>query len=152
MNPQQLVRYVIRPALFVMGGDYASDAAVILLLATAAQETRCGEYVHQVNGPALGIYQMEPATFTDTLTRSAGRVPTGRNLPGRLVYDLRYATEVARLKYWLDPEALPEAEDMDGMWRYYKRDWNSAAGAATEYQFRARWQHYVRPVLEGGKQ
>ena len=42
-----------------------SLSAVNLLLGTAAQESRLGEYIEQVNGPALGIFQMEPKTEID---------------------------------------------------------------------------------------
>lgn len=40
-----------------------SDAAVNLLLGTAAQESEFGKYIRQIRGPALGVFQMEPATF-----------------------------------------------------------------------------------------
>ena len=39
------------------------QSAIDLLLGTAAQESAFGTYLRQVNGPALGAFQMEPATF-----------------------------------------------------------------------------------------
>ena len=43
-----------------------SQEAENLLMGTAAQESALGEYIRQLgNGPALGIFQMEPETFDD---------------------------------------------------------------------------------------
>lgn len=148
MNPKQLHGEIIVPALRNLGEQYATPSAAILLLATAAQETLCAEYVRQIGGPALGIYQMEKATFIDTLQRNESRFPELSHEVGRLVYDLRYATQIARLKYWLDPEPLPHPEDMGGMWSYYKKIWNTPAGAATKDQFVTHWEGLVLPVLK----
>jgi hypothetical protein len=143
-----LKAYVIIPALQLMGEKYSSDVAVQLLLATAAQESHMGEYLHQVNGPALGIYQMEPATFVDTLTRATNIL--GAIYPAspseRLIYDLRYATIVARAKYWLDPHPLPQPGDINGLWEIYKRAWNTNLGAATQQQFLGNYAKYVEGV------
>ena len=140
-----LKQYVILPALQSMGEKYASDVAVQLLLATAAQESHMGEYLHQVNGPALGIYQMEPPTFADTLNR-AGHIINDDSKVERIVYDLRYATVVARAKYYLDPHPLPQAGDVNGLWDIYKRVWNTNLGAATQQQFLANYAKYVEEV------
>lgn len=60
---------IIKPALTYLSVDKIGDySAANLLLGTAAQESHLGEYVAQINGPALGIYQMEPATYKDILT------------------------------------------------------------------------------------
>ena len=65
MNSQQLLDYIIKPTLEYMGGNYNSKNAQMLLLATAAIESKCGHYIKQINGPALGIWQMEPETHGD---------------------------------------------------------------------------------------
>ena len=67
MNSQQLLDYIIKPTLEYMGGNYNSKNAQMLLLSTAAIESKCGYYIKQINGPALGIWQMEPATHTDIM-------------------------------------------------------------------------------------
>jgi hypothetical protein len=143
-----LKTHIIIPALQLMGEKYSSDVAVQLLLATAAQESHMGEYLHQVNGPALGIFQMEPATFVDTLTRATNILgalyPTSPS--ERLIYDLRYATIVARAKYWLDPHPLPQPDDINGLWEIYKRVWNTHLGAATQQQFLGNYAKYVEGV------
>lgn len=42
-----------------------SEAAVELLMLTAATESNLGEYMRQIKGPARGVFQMEPATAHD---------------------------------------------------------------------------------------
>ena len=42
-----------------------SEDAVDLLMMTAAAESNLGEYLRQINGPALGAFQMEPGTHDD---------------------------------------------------------------------------------------
>src|SRR6266478_1286657 len=65
MKPDQLRFYIVRPSLAFLGTALATRFAEDLLLATCAQESRLGEYLHQENGPALGIYQIEPASLHD---------------------------------------------------------------------------------------
>lgn len=64
--PTQFRDLVIRPTLEAIGGPQNSEAAVELLLATALHESNL-IYLKQINGPALGVYQMEPATHDDHL-------------------------------------------------------------------------------------
>lgn len=149
INPLQLIQYVIRPALSALGTKYFALAAEQLLLATAAQESLCGEYLHQLKGPALGIYQMEPATLYDLYQNylAYNEPDIGAMDYQRVIYDLRYATQAARLQYYRHPEALPESGNVDGAWQYYRRYWNSPLGAANYAQFNQRWASYVAPVF-----
>lgn len=162
MNPQVLHDYIIFPTLEAMkaytGWDYNTQAARQLLLATAAQESHCGDYLKQVKGPALGVYQMEPATITDLYTHFALgdkkellykflsvaelQYP---NLIG-VVGNLHYATALARMNYRRFPGALPVFNDKGAMWAYYKKFWNSVTGAATEEDFNMNWERYVKQV------
>jgi hypothetical protein len=57
---------VIAPALALIG--LGGAAAEELMLGTALQESGGGWRLAQAAGPALGIWQMEPATFTDLAT------------------------------------------------------------------------------------
>ena len=59
----QFCEYVIQPALESIG--MYSEPAEQLLLGTACAESNLGTYLHQVGGPALGVFQIEPATHTD---------------------------------------------------------------------------------------
>ena len=56
-----------------------SDNAVNLLMGTAAQESHLGKYRKQIGGgPALGIFQMEPATFNDIVNNCKDRTCRSR--------------------------------------------------------------------------
>ena len=65
MDAQQLHDYIIKPTLQYMSGNSSSNDSAFLLFCTAAIESNCGEYIKQINGPALGVWQMEPATHMD---------------------------------------------------------------------------------------
>lgn len=136
----QLRDLIINPAIYDLQ-MYSLNASELLIF-TCAVESEGGTYLHQIKGPALGIYQMEPGTYNDLwanyiLLKSelstmlfhnfdVGRMPS----EDRLMYDLRYATAMARLFYRRIPEALPHAEDIDAIWNYYKKHWNTHAGKA----------------------
>lgn len=154
MRPQSLQDYIIKPTLMYLG-NYSS-AASQLILATAAQETHCleGFGVQQDGGPAMGLTQVEPATEQDVLNRiSKGQrlllekltlqeTTEIENMHGNLYYQVA----LTRLKYWLVPAALPAFNDIEGMWLYYKKHWNSSMGAATHNMFVANWAAYVASV------
>lgn len=148
MDESQLLHDLIRPALKVLGDRFYTDSSSILLLATSAQETWCGKYIKQLYGPALGIYQMEPFTYNDTIQRNNEHLPDAPHEADRMVYDFRYATQMARLKYWLDSEPLPAFDDENGMWKYYKRVWNTSLGDATKEEFHDNWNEHVVRVLD----
>lgn len=151
MDPKQFLDYIIRPALDGMG--QTSPKAETLLLATAAQESHCGEYVHQIGGPALGFFQMEPATHKlvkDWLWENRGHlydvIGCKNSADDRLIWDLRYATQMARSLYLSVMYPLPDQKP-DACFLYYKTHYNSARGAATQAEFNSNWQKYVAPTL-----
>ncbi|WP_208110244.1 hypothetical protein [Methylocaldum gracile] len=147
INVAQLRDLIIRPTLDALG--MYSKAAEQLLLGTACHESECGQWLKQRwGGPALGIYQMEPATHGDILNNWLmhnadlyGRVMRvigdGRFSADRLVYDLRYATVFCRLHYRRRPEPLPEAGDWPAIAAYHKRFYNTVLGKSTPEKFLA---------------
>jgi len=156
MNPKQLKNLIIIPTLTKI--DLLSDSAVALLLGTCAQETNLvQDLIQQPHGPALGPYQMEPITSHNLIVWLSGRpvlkekvdslVSIGNQNTDRLeelVFNLAYATAMARLRYlaWND-EPLPAANDILGLAKYYKKYYNTPNGAATERQFIINYHHYV---------
>jgi len=128
ISPNDL-RRVISDSLKVVPGWY-SRSAVNLLMMTSAAETHCGENLFQIGGPALGIYQMEPATHNDIVSHMGDRYQWMVPDPERLAYDLRYATLMARADYWRFPEPLPDADDIVPLALLYKKRWNTGAGKA----------------------
>lgn len=144
-NHRHIREALIRPALndLIM----YSEAAEELIIATLAQETLGGCYVKQIRGPALGIYQMEPATYdslwahyiSQDLTLAARILNSCQYLQRppceHLIWNLKLATMMTRIHYRQIREALPKKDDVEGLWRYYKQYYNSNLGSATREQF-----------------
>jgi len=152
MDAQQLHDHIIKPTLQYMGGNYDSKDARFLLLCTAAIESKCGYYIKQVNGPALGVWQMEPETHDDILEHcDALNNPEFSCIISGLIpsecYDVResgcefliqshlFACAMARLKYSMDKAPLPDRHDIKAVYDYYKRIYNTPAGASTYEKF-----------------
>ena len=131
-----------------------SMAAENLLVGTAVQESGL-RYLRQFDaGPARGLYQIEPATHDDIVKRYLKRKPVLRervdalaapepSLVDQLATNLAYATAIARLRYWMDPEPLPAPDDIDGLAAYWKRVYNTPKGKGRVAEFAATYRRYV---------
>jgi hypothetical protein len=137
IDPSQLKKFVIRPILAAIG--FGGAAAENLLLGTALTESGL-VYLHQLGaGPALGLYQCEPATHDDVwVNYLAGHSALKSKVMAmmtpdpplhQLISNLAYATAICRVHYLRAPAPLPAAGDAAGMARYHKRFYNTAAGA-----------------------
>lgn len=150
MNAQQLYDYIIKPTHEYMGQNYASKDANFLSLCTAAIESNCGEYIKQIDGPALGPWQMEPETRKDIYSNcdviyegsimmyrldSVDMFDFTSDLDKSLSVAPAYACAMARLKYAMDPEPLPDHNNIRAVYDYYKRIYNTPAGASTFEKF-----------------
>lgn len=151
INVDQLKEYIIRPTLEDLG--LWSQAAENLLLGTMAQESHMGHYIHQVKGPALGIYQIEPEThddvwehYLDYRESMADKVSELSYLTTSksLVSNLSYATAIARIIYLRVSEPLPLPQDLVGMARYWKKYYNTPLGKGTEREFVRNYLKYVK--------
>ena len=125
-----------------------NEAAVRLLLMIAAHESGGFMYVRQVRGPALGLFQMEPATYTDTMRYISERQERFPKLrwdslprPKALCVDSWLAAQMARVYLMRFPEALPDKDNLEGLARYAKKYWNTEAGKAT-------WEDYFNAYRE----
>jgi len=149
MDAQQLHDHIIKPTLQYMGGNYDSKDARFLLLCTAAIESKCGYYIKQINGPALGIWQMEPDTecdiykncdmlkgvyFNSKISKLISENSTKTDNEA-LINSPMYACAMARLKYSMDKAPLPDRHDIKAVYDYYKRIYNTPAGASTYEKF-----------------
>lgn len=142
MKPAQL-RELIRITLDFLGPQLNGEAAVELLLGTAAQESGDGEFIFQVGGgPALGVWQMEPATHDDIWQNYLAYRKDLSARMERLVLDafpkasqmsgnIFYACAMARVQYLRSPLPLPAAGDLKGQAELYKQVYNTPGGAAT---------------------
>ena len=150
MDSVQLNRFVIEPALRHL--DLLSETGINLILGTCAVESDMGRYIKQINGPALGIYQMEPNTHHDLLQKYvhdsrfedvfSSLKPAHGNWLRCLKYDLYYQTIMTRLHYFRVPEALP-SNTPEGLASYWKKYYNTEAGKGTEEKFMEAYDRYV---------
>jgi hypothetical protein len=138
---------VVRPALQML--NLWSPAAENLLIGTALAESRLTYLRQKPDGPALGLYQMEPATHDDLWDSWLNARPEYARLvrhhlgsrytsPDRaqvLTWDMRYASMMCRLQYRRFPQALPPAHDMRALGEYWKRYWNTHLGAGRVDKF-----------------
>lgn len=138
MNPDQL-RNLIQVTLksFDRRIPY-SEEAVELLMMTASHESRLGQYIHQVSGPAMGIFQMEPDTFFDikgeylsyrsVLNQETSAYFVDEWDPTEVSWNLKAAVIMARLHYYRVPVAIPESKEEKAA--YCKIYWNTVEGSA----------------------
>ncbi len=144
LDPHAFRRQVIRPALIKLG--LHSSAAEALLLGTALSESGLVHLVQTGGGPARGLYQIEPATHRDIwlsylayrpslAERVLGLAAGARPGAGQLVWNLGYATAIARLVYYRVPDPLPAADDLESLARYYKAHFNTVKGKAKVEDF-----------------
>lgn len=145
---------LIHDVLISIDSSVYSPDAVYLLLGTAAQESRLGTYINQINGPALGVFQMEPTTEQDIWTNFLQYRPHLRNMvakatgvkhpdPGHLRGNLIYQIAMARLHYFRVPEPLPAGNDILAMARYWKEHYNTHLGRGTVEEFQGNYTRYV---------
>jgi len=151
----QLRQFIVRPVLQALNAH--SKAAENLLVGTAIQERRL-EYLRQLgDGPARGLYQMEPATHDDICnnylayqsdfrTRIEAFVLTLHDRHDQLIWNLAYATAMCRAHYRRVTEGLPNEADVDGLARYWKRHYNTDRGAGTVAEFKDKYVRYVIPA------
>ncbi len=160
MDAQQLHDYIIKPTLEhmdLMLGNYNTKEARFLLLCTAAIESNCGGKIVQddieYGKGGLGMFQMESKTHDDTwincdalkdgeFASLISRLRDRRHVRhewGHLLTSPMYACAMARLKYAMDKESLPEmpstgrelmATDAYCFWVQYKRIYNTNLGSA----------------------
>ncbi len=147
---------VVRPTLHDLG--LWSECAENLLLGTAAVESHMGHKLHQEQGPALGIYQIECATHDDLwqnylnwhqdlanrIMGFASQRSAKAGLERDLVVNLAYATAIARAIYSRVGEELPPADDPEALGAYWKKHYNTEKGrGSVEHFVECFWQHEV---------
>ncbi|MGE0253470.1 MAG: hypothetical protein AB7H93_23665 [Vicinamibacterales bacterium] len=155
---------VVRPVIAHLAHEggiaaLASTAAEQLLLGTAVVESWGHNLEQDGPGPALSPWQIEPATARDVLDRWLARhaPPPLRGAVGalrveafgaveQLAGNLLLACAVARLRYWLAPDALPAAGDAAGLGAYWKRHYNTGLGKGDPAEFAARFRAHVVPL------
>jgi len=137
---------IIRPVLEEL--EMWSPAAENLVFGTALTESGLGYLKQTGKGPALGLWQMEPATVRDISRYLARRLDLRDRLrpycidwpfdPDELPGNLYLSCALCRIHYWRVPDALPRADDLAGLGRYWKQYYNTINGAGTVNDFLLR--------------
>lgn len=116
----------------------SSKSAIILLIMIAAHESGGLMYVRQIRGPARGLFQMEPISLNavlEYLRRKPDKFDSMQHYlnysADHLIYDTVAAIVFARIYLMMDPEPLPDEDDLLELAKYAKRRWNTEAGKAT---------------------
>ena len=151
-------RRVIAPAIEILAGvepRIDSPSARVLLLGTAIQESGLAA-LEQRGGPALGFFQIEPATLADVYHRYlAKRRPDllaavdGLKAPGidaadQLAGNMLFACAIARIRFWMVPAPpLPAADDLDGLGEYWDRFYNRNPAHGTAAEWVAAYRRYA---------
>lgn len=135
INITQLIDLIIRPSLKQINAY--SLAAEQLVAGTCAKESNCGQYIKQLGeGPALGIFQMEPVTYGNIWNQYLVDHDDLKKLilgscgysivppEDRLVTDLKLAAMMCRVKYLWIRERLPDFGDINGQAKYWAKYYN----------------------------
>lgn len=158
LSAHEIHRLAVVPALdaLALGGD--RRAAERLVLATACAESNLSALEQHGNGPARGLWQIEPAThrdlwinFLDFRDWLADRVYPIRalapDLDDQLAVNLVYGAAICRLIYYRRPEPLPPGE-AGACARYWKAHYNTELGKGTVAHFVAAWRrHNIEEVV-----
>lgn len=147
---RQLIRDTLHPVHM-----WNTDAEE-LLMGTAAQESHLGRFLFQINGPAIGIFQCEPANHDDIWINYLSFRPylidnfdfiCGVSEPdlNALRGDLRYQILVARVHYLRIKEKLPSSTDVFAQSFYWDRHYNRNPEKGFPEEYRTNYFKYVRP-------
>ena len=146
MKASQLRNDLIKPILTKIG--LYSKNAEDLLVCTACAESLCGEYIKQVNGPALGIFQMEPSTARDIENNFLAykqqlkskidslKIPSF-TLEENLKYNLAFQVAMCRIHYFRVPESIPDSKE--GIANYWKKYYNTYLGKGNAQECLNKW-------------
>ena len=145
MTPTEIRESIIVPVVEALGGG---EAAVNLIYRTGLAESGYRVVEQTGGGPALGYWQMEPATHDDiwdnflqyreglTGTISLFMDETLDVYPSEsLTTNHRYACAMCRVHYMRVSARLPAPEDIEGQADYWKAHYNTPTGRGTVQHF-----------------
>lgn len=138
MNCKQL-REAIEEILDFCDFRY-TQAIVDMILGTACVESNCGEYIKQINGPACGIFQIEPKTARDIYTNFIQYNNKLKyyydmlfnehlTLEQNLKFNLAFSIFMCRIFYMRFSEPIPNTLELQAV--YWKKYYNTELGKGT---------------------
>ena len=160
MDAKQLKRYINNVLQQELKAKYSTNSATYQLLMTAAAESNCGEFLYQINGPARGLFQIEPNTEKLTwkwclendeyLLNALIRVIDGNLFGGTdLSGNIKYQIILARANYYAWPHPLPKIDypitddNIRDMAVYWKKYWNTVEGAGRVEEAIDKYMRFV---------
>lgn len=159
IHPLHFEAHVVRVTLnhlAVFDERIAIEPAVKLMMGTAAQESDLGYFMRQhPSGPGKGPWSVEDATHDDVwryLRRHSNmqlrqrvlglaRHKQERPPHSELINNPLYSCAIARVKYWMVPEALPES--LEGLAEYWDKYFNANALHGTVQDFLNSYRRFV---------
>ena len=161
--------FVVAPTLQRAG--LWSEAAEKLVVGTAVYESGLIALRQYDGGPAMGLFQIEPATHKDLwksylvykpylwekienavigiTIKNIGLIPYHELFLPKLITDMAYGTVICRLLYYRHPERLPEAADIEGLASYYKKYYNTPQGAGSVEGWIKAYEKYLANIYKG---
>ena len=123
---------------------YSNEKKKKMIFETACVESNCGEYIKQINGPACGIFQIEPNTAQDIIDNYIKYRSRYKDifdmlyiktftLPQNLKYNLAFSVFMCRMFYMRIKESIPNTVEKRA--EYWKKYYNTEQekGTTTEY-------------------
>ena len=138
------IREIIEWSLKEMG--LHSKDAVDLVYKTGNAETGYRHLKQMGGGPAIGFWQVEPATLIDIMDNYVKFRPklekrlkslgfSQNDIETRVMSNIALQAVFCRLKYKRDKYALPKSNDLEAQARYWKRVYNTHLGKGTIKHF-----------------
>ena len=126
--------------------DLYSEDAVDLVYKTGNAETGYRHLKQMGGGPAIGFWQVEPATLIDIMDNYVKYRPKlekrlislgfdRRDIEVRVMSNIALQAVFCRLKYKRDKYALPKSSDLEAQAKYWKRVYNTHLGKGTITHF-----------------
>lgn len=146
---------IVRPALQLCG--LWSESAENLLIGTALAESNLSVVSQMSGGPGLSFFQIEPKSYDDVVKYLYR--PDNVKLKDRilaaclmeifpeakcLAWNIRLAVLMARVIYWRYPTPLPRPDDLEGLARTWKTQYNTIKGAGTIEHFIKAWSARIK--------
>jgi len=165
INLRQFREEIVLPVLLrldVADPGQHSVAAEQLLLGTLVTES-AGKYLRQLGGgPAVSMFQIEPATARDvfenylayhdslraTILAMIPKWPGYSDLTKTLTMCPAFACAIARQCYRRDQAPLPAAGNADDMAAMWKKIYNTPRGAGDPQVFTALFRRHVVPLYQ----
>jgi hypothetical protein len=126
---------------------YSLDA-MYLMVCTAMVESKLTHLKQLPEGPALGFFQVEWATYEDVrrylqtnahaLYNAIVSYTERVNLPNNpitVISDMSLNCLIARTKYYMIHEPIPSYKDVEAQANHYKKYYNTSEGAASVEAF-----------------